>query len=81
MSQLGSGLSVEAHYQALFVAAADAILVANDAGRYVDANPAAARLLGYSRPELLGHLEGHRPADAFAADPPTRRRSHAHLHR
>ena len=39
--------------QALYDNALDAILVADDAGRYVDANPAATELLGYSREELL----------------------------
>jgi PAS domain S-box-containing protein len=37
---------------ALFENALDAILLWDDAGRYVDANPAAAELLGYSREEL-----------------------------
>jgi PAS domain S-box-containing protein len=38
---------------ALFDNALDAILVIDDEGRYVDANPAATALLGYSREELL----------------------------
>ena len=42
-----------AHLQALFNSALDAILIANDDGEYVDANPAACALLGYSRDELL----------------------------
>jgi two-component system sensor histidine kinase UhpB len=37
---------------ALFENALDAIFVADDGGRYVEANPAAAELLGYSRDEL-----------------------------
>ena len=40
-------------YQGLFVASADALLVADAAGRYRDANPAATALLGYTRAELL----------------------------
>lgn len=40
-------------YRAIVWAAADAILVADENGRYVDANPAAATLLGYSREDLL----------------------------
>ena len=40
-------------HHAIFMAAGDAILVANDQGRYVDMNPAALDLLGYSRGELL----------------------------
>jgi PAS domain S-box-containing protein len=43
----------EARYRAVFEGALDAIFVINEAGRYVDANPAAAELLGYSRAELL----------------------------
>ena len=40
-------------YRAIFENAIDAILLADDTGRYVDANPAACRLLGYERRELL----------------------------
>ncbi len=39
--------------QALFDNTLDAILLADDEARYVDANPAACALLGYSREELL----------------------------
>lgn len=39
--------------QALFDHTLDAILLADDEGRYVDANPAACQLTGYSREELL----------------------------
>jgi two-component system sensor histidine kinase UhpB len=38
---------------AVFENARDAILVFDNEGRYVEANPAAAELLGYSRDELL----------------------------
>jgi len=40
-------------FQSLFENALDAILLADDRMRYVDANPAACKLLGYSRDELL----------------------------
>ncbi|EAY27022.1 PAS domain S-box protein [Microscilla marina] len=40
-------------YQSLFENALDAILLVNDEGRYVDVNPAACKLLGYSKAELL----------------------------
>src|SRR5262249_15164368 len=40
-------------YRCLFESAADAILVADAASRYLDANAAATVLLGYSREELL----------------------------
>ncbi len=39
-------------WRALFENTLDAILLTNDSGRYVDANPAACRLLGYSHREL-----------------------------
>lgn len=39
--------------QALFDNALDAILLADDRGHYIAANPAASHLLGYSREELL----------------------------
>ncbi|MEW6491106.1 MAG: PAS domain S-box protein [Cyanobacteriota bacterium] len=40
--------------QALFNEALDAIAIANDAGTYIDVNPAACELFGLSRDELLG---------------------------
>ena len=43
----------DAFYRGVFWAAADAILVADGAGRYLDANHAAAALLGYTREEVL----------------------------
>ncbi len=46
--------AAEARYRAVFAGVADAILVADAAGRYLDANPAALALLGYGRDELLG---------------------------
>jgi PAS domain S-box-containing protein len=39
--------------QALFDFALDAIFLANDDGEYVDANPAACALLGYTRDQIL----------------------------
>ncbi len=45
--------AAEARYRGLFAGVADAILVADAAGRYRDANPAASALLGYSQAELL----------------------------
>ncbi len=48
-------LLAESHsrLQALFDHSQDAILLANDQGRYIDVNPAASALTGYSREELL----------------------------
>ena len=43
----------EYELQALFDEALDAMLIADDAGRYVDANPAACELLSLSREEIL----------------------------
>ncbi|MDQ4078101.1 MAG: ATP-binding protein [Chloroflexota bacterium] len=59
------GLASEAHHRSLMGAAADTILVADAEGRYVDVNPAATELLGYSRDELLQL----RVADVVAAGP------------
>ena len=48
-------LSAASHARmaALFDGALNSILLADDDGRYIDANPAACRLLGYSREELM----------------------------
>jgi PAS domain S-box-containing protein len=43
----------EQQWQALFEKAPDAILVADDEGRYLDANPAACELFGLSKQDLL----------------------------
>ena len=40
-------------FQAIFENSLDGILLIDDGGRYVDCNPAACQLLGYSREELL----------------------------
>ncbi len=44
----------EHQWKALFDHALDAIAIADDEGRYVDVNPAACKLFGVSREELLG---------------------------
>ncbi|MES2568830.1 MAG: response regulator [Verrucomicrobiota bacterium] len=44
----------ERRSRALFEHSLDAILFASDSGRYIDANPAACDLLGYTLEELLG---------------------------
>jgi PAS domain S-box-containing protein len=46
--------AAEERYRALFTHVGDAILVFDARGRYVDANPAATALLGYTRDEFLG---------------------------
>jgi two-component system cell cycle sensor histidine kinase/response regulator CckA len=44
----------ESQFRALFENALDAVLIANDEGVYLDANPAACELLGVSYNELIG---------------------------
>jgi PAS domain S-box-containing protein len=41
-------------FQAIFNEALDAMLIADDEGNYIDANPAACELLGLPREELIG---------------------------
>jgi PAS domain S-box-containing protein len=57
--------AADKRFRALFNGVADAILVADADRRYLDANPAALRLLGYSRAELLRL----RVDDVVAAEP------------
>jgi two-component system, NtrC family, sensor histidine kinase KinB len=56
----------ETYFRAIFSSAGDAILVADQDGRYLDANEAALKLSGYTRQELLG-LSVH-DVTAFGAD-------------
>jgi PAS domain S-box-containing protein len=51
--------------RALFENALDAILLIDDAGLYVDANPAAAELLGYDRGELRGRSVAEMAAPGY----------------
>jgi PAS domain S-box-containing protein len=51
--EFGSSTSTDARYAAAFNHALDGMLIANDLGEYVDANPAACRMVGYSREELM----------------------------
>ena len=44
--------------QALFDNTQDAIFLADESGRYVDANPAASMITGYSRDEIVGKKVG-----------------------
>jgi PAS domain S-box-containing protein len=44
----------EGRYRALFERAGDAILIADDSGRYIDANESAATLLGVDRSAIVG---------------------------
>lgn len=43
----------EARYRTLFEQSSDSILIIDENGRYIDANPQAEKLTGYSREELL----------------------------
>jgi PAS domain S-box-containing protein len=56
----------EARYRALFEHAPDGILIADSAGRYLDANASICRMLGYARDELIGLRSSDvvAPADA-----------------
>lgn len=49
----GALAASELRYRAIVDNALEAILVADDAGRYTEANPAACQLTGYSREELV----------------------------
>jgi len=65
--QVGAARELEAsrvRLQALFDHAIDAIVLADDQGRFTDVNPAVCQLTGYSRDELLGM----RPDDLAAPD-------------
>jgi PAS domain S-box-containing protein len=62
-------LESEARYRSLFEHAHEAILIADDSGRYVDANPAAVRLLGYP----IEALRSMSVADITAPETATRR--------
>jgi PAS domain S-box-containing protein len=47
-------LKSEKQFRAVFDNALDAILIADDEGRYLDANPAACSLLGLTKDEIIG---------------------------
>jgi len=53
MPVINIGASAEARYRALFESAGDAILIVNQQGYFIDANPRATELLKYERQELL----------------------------
>ena len=50
-------------YRALVEQSADGILVSDQTGRYVEANPAICRMLGYTRDELLATYSPNLSAD------------------
>lgn len=52
-------------FQALFAAALDAMLIVDDAGCYLDANPAACQLLGLGRQDLIGCCPSDFAASGF----------------
>jgi PAS domain S-box-containing protein len=53
LAELFTSPDNERRLQAIFDNSLDAILLADDEGRYRDANPAACELLGYTREELV----------------------------
>ena len=59
----------EARYRSYVDCAPDAVFVADERGRFVDVNPAACAMTGYSREELLGlsNADLRHPGDAAAA--------------
>jgi two-component system, cell cycle sensor histidine kinase and response regulator CckA len=61
----------EGRYRSLFEAAPDGILVADANGTYVDVNPSALGMLGYSRIELIGMsgVDILAPSEATRVDP------------
>jgi PAS domain S-box-containing protein len=69
--------SAAARYRALFEGIDGAIVVADATGRFIEVNPAASALLGYSRDELLARRVG----DLGAGDPAVSRARFAQLQR
>jgi len=60
----------ESQFRALFENALDAVLIADDGGAYVDANPAACSLLGVSYDEVIGRtISDFTEQDAKAETP------------
>ncbi|HKK27849.1 MAG TPA: PAS domain S-box protein [Gemmatimonadota bacterium] len=79
----GERLEVERRYRSLFEAAPDAFVLVDEEGRIAEANPAAQRLFGYGRDELVGlqveelvpdPARSHHRRDraAYQAEPETR---------
>ena len=58
----------EARYRALFEHSSDMIVIIDDQVRYIDANPQAERLTGYSRDELLSPHVSNLMAKAILED-------------
>jgi diguanylate cyclase (GGDEF)-like protein/PAS domain S-box-containing protein len=54
--------------RAFFEGALDAMVICDDEGRYMDANPAACQLFGFSREELLGQKIGQFTQPASLAE-------------
>jgi PAS domain S-box-containing protein len=69
--------SAAARYRALFEGIDGAIVVADATGRFIEVNPAASALLGYSRDELLARRVG----DLGAGDPAVSHARFAQLQR
>jgi two-component system sensor histidine kinase VicK len=51
-TSLATAEAAKAHYHSLFAESVDAILLADEQGHYLDANPAALYMLGYSLEEI-----------------------------
>ncbi|HMA34511.1 MAG TPA: HD domain-containing phosphohydrolase, partial [Chloroflexia bacterium] len=74
----GRAREEEIRYRTLLEEAADAILIADGSGRYVEVNEAACTLLGYTRPELLALTVADLQPDPRR--PEALERFQAHLH-
>ena len=59
----------ERQFRAVFDTALDAMLIADDSRRYVEANPAACRLLGLRRDQLVGRAANEFGGSASLEDP------------
>jgi two-component system cell cycle sensor histidine kinase/response regulator CckA len=58
----------ELQFRALFESALDAVLIADDQGVYVDANPAACKLMGISYNDVIGRSLGDFTEEASEAE-------------
>jgi two-component system, cell cycle sensor histidine kinase and response regulator CckA len=67
--ELAARAEGDAQLRAAFDNALDSMLIVDDEGRYVDANPSACRLLGVAKDQLIGRNAGEFVGDAvdFAA--------------
>jgi len=70
--------AAEARWRGVLDGVADAVLISDESGNYIDANPAAATLFGYSQAELRGMRVGDLTAQPLP-DPDWEWRAFQHL--